>query len=163
MKFKYNGIYLSLITPQHVKSQSSWQWCVRLKCRPAKSRQRNKKAVILIQSPAYFSPITHTLFCKEWIWHEVWIDQRWPPKGRDSIHSNIFISEKLQEFVLWHSQMENVVWIENNLPLFSLISVILEIVNGAKTGHRWEIKEEKVRRRLVAQGEGRGSYFVANT
>lgn len=59
--------------------------------------------------------------------------------------------------------MENVVWTENNFPLLSPISVILETVNGTEIRDRLEEQEGKVRMRIVAQRKGLGSCDVWQT
>ena len=52
------------------------------------------------------------------------LPKKTPPEGHNLILI-FLISENLQEIVLWHSWMENVLWIENNLPLLSPIFVLL--------------------------------------
>ena len=106
-----------------------------------------------------------------------------PPEGHNLILI-FLISENLQEIVLWHSWMENVLWIENNLPLFSPIFVLLykysrtkiyniiwkhpnEILGQSNSkwhdNRKWWKEEWKVRMRLVAEVRAwRVIYYAEN-
>lgn len=134
-----------------------------LQCRPAKSRKGTQSHnpcsvlwLLLLQSSN-----TNTSLEGRSVAGGLDLPKKTPK--RSTLNSIILISENLQGIVLWHSRMENVVWIENNFPLLSPISVILETVNGTKIRDRLEEKEGKVRMRIVAQRKGLGSCDVWKT